>query len=547
MINRTIALTKVFLKSLFIKRNDKKKKIGKYILYGLLIAYLIGVIVVGSKMLIDLLRTMRQTKVFIGFILSANIFMALFLTIVASVQVLYFSKDNLSVLPLPVRPMEITAAKINTLLAYEYMEEALLGLLPLAVYGVLTHQPLWYYPLMIIVLLLVPVVPLCVASFLVIALMSVSGKLRNKKLTQYITMILGIGLSVGISMFSSRMGSSSDTEMMDMLVHANGFLDKFRSLLPNLRFGIDTLVDGNMLSLFLLLLLSAGVYVLTVIASQKLYFKGMIGSLFDSSGISSKKIDEKKAYKSTGLSVSYVMKEFKSYLRRPTFVVQLIMPCVLLPLLMVGLMYVNMKRGFESQGLDIGFLISDLTSSPDMMRYFFGAVLLFVFFNVMYVFICVIAVSKDGKDAYFMKQIPVPFWKQVLYKAIPDILAVLFSTLLVLVCAGVLFKVPLSILIECMIIAIPFSVLHGALILFDLRAPKLTWTNELEIAKKNLRVFIPIGIDVGNMIIIALLVFLAKLSPVVTTAILFAVYTLIAVLLWGYIRRKDNALAEAIW
>ncbi len=543
MIRRTLILTRVFLKSLFT--GAKGKKIGRYILYFFLFAYLIGLLGFGSYYMINLLKSFRQVKVFAGLVLSANVFLALFLSLISSISVLYFSNDNLSVLPLPVRPMEITAAKINTLLVYEYLEELLFGVIPLGVYGVMTYQPVTYYLVLIPVLILLPIVPLCLACFLIIALMSVSGKLRNKNVTQVLTMLVAIGFSVGLSFFINT--HNSDQAMMEMLIHANGLLEKFRSLLPTLRFAIDTLLERNMLSLLLLLIISVIFYAVTVLASQKLYFKGMLGSLFSSAGISSKKIDTKTAYKTRGLEVSYVLNEFRTYIRRPVFLVQLFLPCVILPVLMVVLMYFGMKNGFESSGEDMSVLLSEVLLDPSSAGYFFAGSLLLVFFSCMYCFLSVVAISKDGKDASFMKTIPVPFERQVFCKALPDILMTLFSALLALIPGVILFKIPLYMCALCLLVLVPFSILHGALIIFDLRAPKLDWSNEMEIVKRNMRMFIPMGICMGNMAAVAFLLFYYGLSPVTGSLILFAVYSLIAVLLWWYIRKRGAELASAIY
>ena len=94
-----------------------------------------------------------------------------------------------------------------------------------------------------------------------------------------------------------------------------------------------------MLSLCLLIVVSAAAYVLVCVFGQKPYYRGMLGSLYSSSGVSDRKIDEKSAYRSRGLPFSYVMKEIRVYLRRPTFFVQLILPCLIIPAFMMGITY----------------------------------------------------------------------------------------------------------------------------------------------------------------------------------------------------------------
>ncbi len=545
MISNVLSLTKVFLKSVYSDSGTKKKKTGKILLYGFLFLYLGGLAGFFSVEMINFLKDMRQTHVFLGFIVAANVMMCLFLTILSSINVLYFSKDNLDVLPLPLTPSEITAAKLNVIIIYEYLEEIFLGLIPMVIFGVMTGQPFYYYLIMVIVLLMLPVVPVCLASLLTMLLMSFSRKFYNKKVFQIFSMLIALLFAASVSFFSGR-ATGDERELIIMMMKANGMVEVFKKILPTVRFAVDALLDAKILSLLLLILVSAGVYALMVLFSHKLYFRGMLGSLFSSSGISRKKIDETKAFNSRGLLTTYVGKEWKTLLRSPMYLVQIILPVLILPVFITAISYFSFSSGLKESGLEASALLKDVLADPEMRGIVFIVLFLYTLFTSMYSFLPALAISKDGKDAAFMRSIPVPFYKQILYKCVPDVQLTLLAALIIQLIAVLLFQVPLWMAALVMLIMIPYSTAHSAIILFDLRAPKLNWSNEVEIVKRNFRTMIPVGFAMGNIALIAAAFFALKLDFIPLCFILFALYTLLSGLFYLYIRKKDFALAAHI-
>ena len=542
MWKRIKSLTKLFLKTTFHFNPGKKKKKGSIILYALLFAYLIGIVIYGSYEAVDFLKGIQQEKAFAAIIIMANMLLALVVMLIGSLNVLYYSTDNLAVLPLPVKAGEIVAAKLNSLIAYEYIETALIGLLPLSVYGVLTGQSWIYYVLMIVVLAILPVIPVCISACLIIFLMSFTKGLRNKRLVQLFTMLLALGFSCSVSFISSSVRSEAD--VMAFFNQVNGLVEVYKSVLPNVSWAVSALLDRNILSLLILIAVSALIYVLSVLFSQKFYFKGVLSSLFSSGGIHKKKVDEKTSFKSQGLPLTYILKEFRIYLRRPTYLVQLLLPTLVVPVLMLVVFYFSAKQGMEGSGMSMDLFTEMIRGYEPIV---FGCVVMVLLFNTMYSFLSVVAISKDGKDAAFMKTIPVPLWEQVLYKAVPDMLMVLFDSVVTILIVSFILKLRVLVIILLFLVMIPFSFFHGAFIYFDLRAPKLYWHNDLEIVKRNFRVMIPIAVHMVFIALVAILTFVAEMEMVPLAVLLTLVFSLLAFLSCLFLYKKADALAKAIY
>ena len=168
-----------------------------------------------------------------GFILIQSIF--------SSISLLYFSKDNEYILPLPVKPSQIIIAKTNIILFIEYFIEIIIGFIPLILYGILTMQGPIYYIFMIIVLLIIPIVPIIISSLFVMIIMSFSKFARNKNKFQVIATIFLIVFIMLMSFVSSSSNNPSQEEIIQMVTKANGMTTMIKGYFPTLSFAIDAL------------------------------------------------------------------------------------------------------------------------------------------------------------------------------------------------------------------------------------------------------------------------------------------------------------------
>ena len=538
MWNNIVQLTKVSVISNFSSTGKKKNPTVKIISYILLFVYVGWAVGMLSKQIINGLLSIHQEKAFISLICMAVITITLFASIMTSLNVLYFSKDNLHLLPLPLRGKEILTAKLNVLLVYSYMEELMLGFVPMYIYGYMTGQPFSFYLMVIPVMILLPILPMVLSSAIIILIMSFTGGIRNKSLVQLVTAVSGIMITLGISFSSSSL--SSEEEAMAALNTANSLAKMYEKLFPSIPLAMKSL-DNSLLGLLGLFLLTAIVFVLFIVLLEKPYNKGMTGSLFSSSGVSDKKLDEKTAYRSAGLTRSYIAKEWKVYLRNTTFFVQLILPALLLPPVMVFALYNAMRSG----GAEVFNMMEDLLIDPRYRGYIYTGFLLASVFSTMYIYISLLAVSKDRHDAYLMKTFPIPFYKQLLYKASVDMALCFFSCMASAVLIVIFVKLPLSFLIAAIPVLALFSILHGFMIILDVRDPKLTWTNEIEVAKRNMKMMLSLVYTFTGMAIIAILGFLFHANIVVLTITMSTLCFILCRVSYRYMKRKDLSLADS--
>ena len=330
-----------------------------------------------------------------------------------------------------------------------------------------------------------------------------------------------------------------------MLVEANGMVDLLKGYFPTLDYAISSLTsDSSYVALFevlkILILTIIGTFAYIFIA-QKIYFKGLVGNLFSSSKRKTVKIDEKK-YKDSRLYKSYIAKEFKCLIRNPIFFLQCLLPAVLIPILMIALVVLEMKNYNAS-------LINEQLKSFNTNTYIIACVILSVIqFFSMFIYISITAISRDGKNAVFMKYIPVSLYKQYIYKCIPNIVMGSITSIISIVVANIILKLDMLMIVLVFIAAIIMNVAESIiLIIIDLKRPKLEWDSEYAVVKQNFNLIFPMIISMIAIFIIILAgVFLTNINVYIGIIILSLIFAIILYFANMYLYKNQNRLASRI-
>lgn len=555
MKNKVISLTKVIFKNSFqnmetaksVNENKNKKSKSMIILYIFVFLYLAGIMGVFSNGLIKELMAINQEQMFLGLILLVIAGFVLIQSIFSAINILYYSKDNEYILPLPIKPSQIIAAKTNVLLITEYFIVAIIGLIPLVIYGVLTSANVLYYISMLIVLIIFPIIPVLISSLLVLIVMSFAKFTKNRNRFQLIATILVL---VAVCILSFTVGDSSTTpeELVGMVTQANGLVEMLRGAFPTLGMAIDSLTNvslGNqILNLLLLVVTTAVIYFIYMLIGQKLYLKGAVGNLA-SGKKTKKKLDETKAFKKSSLTKTYVGKEFKTLLRNPVFFMQCVLPAILFPILMIVVTFAGIKGEQNDTTVDVTSMITNKTSV-----YLGIGILCAIQFFLMFIYVSATAISRDGQNAVFMKYIPVSLMKQVDYKVMPNIIMTTIMSVITIIIVEYLFRLPIIYLLLITIAGIIMGVLQSYIsIIVDLKKPKLEWSSEYAVVKQNMNLIWPVILGLLNItVIIILSVILGKfVNSYILTIIIAIVYLLLTIVVRDYIQKNVSKLFEKIY
>ena len=552
-MDKVIKLTKIFLKNSFSNMDARMgistKSKSKILIYGILFLYFAGLIIFLGYNLLDGLIAIHQETIFVGMILFMIFGLGIIQTIFSSINILYFTKDSEYLLPLPLKPYQIILARTNVMLIAEYVIIFLIGFIPLVMYGILTGAGIVYYLTMILAVILVPILPVLLISMLVMFIMSFAKLTKNRNRFQLFATLLVLAIIIAISISTSGMKQDlTNEEMAQMVVKANGMIELVKGYVPTVDYLMEALTTNSLFTAIVEVLKTLGItiigFIVYMLIAQKIYFKGLVGNLFGGGASSSNKEINQKEYRNSKLYKSYVGKEFKNMARNPVFLMQCLIPAVLIPIIMVVVVY----AGLNSDGMGLEQITKMLQQMPTNTFIIACAILGVIQFFTMFIYISITAISRDGENAVFMKYIPVPLYKQYLYKIIPNIIMNIVTIIITLGMAEYLLNLPAITLIALFIVATIMGILQSiAMIIVDLKRPKLNWDSEYAVAKQNLNLVFPVLLAMLNIAIMVGLVFLLKdINVYIGVGLLGILYIVVTVVTNKYLYNKQYELANKI-
>ena len=551
-MSKVIELTKVFLKNSFTKykgtSNKKEKTIGKKILTGigiaLLVAYMMGVFGFISYEMINSLNAVGQPAVFLGIALLSIAVLLLIQTLIASMNLFYFSKDLEYILPLPLKPHEIVIAKFNTLIVTEYITIFTFLLAPMILYGIITSAGALFYLYALIVMLVFPILPALISCILVMIVMCFSNITKNKEKFQTIATIVLIVSVIFVEMQLTGTEQVTSEEQLQMLTQFNGMVEQVDDYFITLGDSINALINYNNISgihsLLKLIVITSVSYIAFILISQKLYFKGAIGATYSGNKKRGKGANGLK-YKKQHVGLTYVKKEFTILFKNSIFFIQCILPAILMPLIVLvsSIAGAGGMEELENQGIQDVQIVNTIGLCVII------GINAFLF---MMNFISVTAISRDGENATFMKYIPLDLEKQCLYKIIPAIIMSMITSCIIIITASVMFKTTILFAVTNLIIVLLLSVLYSYLmIIVDLKRPKLKWDSEYVVVKQNMNMLFEFALSLAIMIILGIVGFVLKDVNYLITAVVIIIPLILGIYaVRKYISKNQVKLFEKV-
>lgn len=545
-MNKIVSLTKVLIKNSFQKYNENNKNkniVGKVILYILLGAYLMGIFAFLSYGLISTLKQANQESMFIGIFLLGLALLTIIQSIISATNVFYFSKDIEYILPLPLKPKEILISKLNVILITEYIMEIIFAVTPITIYGILTLQGPMFYIISLLVLIVFPIIPILIATFIIMIIMSFSKRFKNKDRFRLIAPLIGIILAVIMSFSLSGTTNYSEEDLLNSLKQANSMVEMVSDNLPIIKPAINAIVNSSFVEFLKLLGITLILYIVFILIGNKIYFRGVIGNL--SSGTKKGKEVKLKKIKTNSIGKSYIIKEFKVLLKNPIFFIQCVLPSVLMPIIFLGIFIVTLNTNNSQEALnEFKSVLGIYIETPIGL----AIIISVTEFLTSMLYIAPTVISRDGQNAIFMKYIPISYYKQLIYKGIPNIFFGTITSTIVIAFIYILAKPSLLFLLTVFIINLILLILQTLLMeLVDLRKPKLEWTTEYAVVKQNLNLLWPVVLNLLEIGIIFIISILLNFTNYLLTAIiLIAIHIIITYFVNKYMYKNQNELFNKI-
>lgn len=505
-----LSLAKVFIRSLSMTKPSTKKQM---IVTKILLAFVSLIIILPFVVVSGLfVYTVTNSLVEYNYETIGLEFMCILLcvfTFIFSFSVvlneLYFTSDIENLLPLPIRARQIVGAKVASIFCAESLVQLLVIFFSVVGFFFALGLPFKNFLLGILGMVTLPIIPIIYCSIISLLIMSFTRLIKNKETIRKV----GLGFVLVILMlFVYFLGALQN---FDLELYIEGFvngdqtfLHVMRGILPHINLFIDTLVTGSVSSLFLYILVNIGFIVILLGLADVCYFKGVIGLSSKDTATKKSSSNILKNIKVEEPTNSYFKKEVRTLFRTPSYFLN----CILINFIWPIFVYVICKLKFPDLTLSE---LKNLVTSTD------NNTLIIIFMFVIGVSILLPALnsiasssfSREGKNFYFMKYIPMDYSSQVYVKLLVSFIIAfigvnVFSLIFYLVIG---LKVSISfIFLIISFLAVLFICSLG--IIIDSINPKLVWDDELNALRENSNNFIVMGISIFMFIVLAGLCYL---------------------------------------
>lgn len=554
-------LTKIFLKSAYQDINiinKETKKINKRSVFVWLILIVSLALFYISNEIIKALVSSGYPEVFLSIYFLVLAIFIMFQTILVCTNIFYFSKDIELILPFPIKPVNLLIAKFNTLICTLYVSEAIFGIIPICIYGILTHSTLLFYIYAVLIFIFFPVFLALVLSIIMMFVMKISKFIKNKEIFQtIITLLLVTSIFiVEYNVINNIFIQNKEIEIVennfqiaDKLIEFNNKIETSNKLFLVINPAVKVLKNNNLQNIFeiiKIILIDFITFIIFIFIGKKTYLKDILKNTSYLIKTSNKGINLYKKCKKNIIFKAYIKKEFKNLFRNSMVFMQCVYPMIISLITVIIISIILLPK------------LNEVLNNPDIKQLIgnleFDLSIVYIILSGIQVLFMIspaslTSISRDGKNAGFMKYIPISYFRQILYKGLPQIF---INSISVIIIIGILYYAFPSIgIVNVLLVFISSMILNVlnsySMIIVDLLNPKLEWDSEYEILKQNNNRYFQYAFTV---IVILILVYLNKVLEginlnlaIIITSIVFLFILIIELIL---IKIRENKLMKKI-
>lgn len=446
-----------------LSAGENRKKAWGFLVLIIFVVFLMLTVALGySHLLGSALKSVGALEVLPAlFVTVASIF-SLISVLFTTKGILFAFKDFDMQMSYPISARKIVASRIAILYIYELFYTVIIMVPSLSVYAWLASPGAAFYPIALIALFFIPVIPIVIGVFLGTLISIATARFRRANAARTILLFLFSFLIMAIS-FAMQNVTADAAEFLK-----NTMLSLYRRYPPVMLYA--KALSGDILNTFYFIAVSLVLFVL---------FSLTVGKIFNKVNTKITAVYTRRSYKLTGIRKSGVqsalfIKELKTYFSSALYVLNTAFGMIILLIASVAVIVLG------PEGLENILKVSlPTTLIADIMPF---AICLIISLSSS----SAVSVSIEGSRFWLLKTLPVSHRHIFIAKIgvnlaitvpVTIISAVLFSLALKPGTATVVFMF-LTPLIYCLFIS-------AAGLTVNLFTPKLKWKNEAEVIKQS--------------------------------------------------------------
>ncbi|HHW99009.1 MAG TPA: hypothetical protein GX738_05175 [Firmicutes bacterium] len=480
-------------------RIRKREKIWQPLLMALLLLYSFGVLsFMFSRLASGLVMAgmqFGQPEIAFTIAIVAIQLVVLIMGLFLVISTFYFSSDLSILVPLPLRPSYIFTSKLATVLINELLTAAFFFVPTVIAYTRFAGGNLVYWLTLLIVFLLVPMLPLAIASVLALGLMKVINR-RHRDTLMVIGSLIIVSLSLGLNFFIQASVGDNPAALEEILASRFGLIETVGSRFPGSVWATKAIAlagtGEGWLNLGLFLAMTAVAMLLLMALSEKLFYAGLIGG--DEVSRKSKQLSQAQweAQTSPGsVFAALFWREWKLFIRTPIFALNGFLGALVMPIALI------MPFFAQGRGGQLTELMVLVHTEPGSTALTLGVAAIIILLGAMNT-IASTSISREGKLFYISKMIPVPAETQARAKLTHAFVGTIISAVPITAFYIFFIKPSLVNVVAAVLIGLSGSLLGLAVGLYiDMRWPRLHWTNPQHAVKNNFNAVIPMFLEMA--------------------------------------------------
>ncbi|MDD6205039.1 MAG: hypothetical protein PUC05_08620 [Firmicutes bacterium] len=522
----------------FMARSDPKefkKNITVLIVLAVALAPMYGLYLITAGSITAAFAALEMQRALFTLAFTAFCAVGLVFGLFSMISRLFLCRDNEFYAMLPVKQSTVYAVKVTRLYITQLIF-AFLFLTPITVCYGLTSGDIPAIFIGFLMILIIPSVPLLIASLLSVLFMPLTAYAKNReRAAMIISTVFMLLIVTGQMLLSRNMPEEIDQAYIMALLQGNSeFINSLSGIFPPAAW-MACAVTGTqrLLNLALSVLTAVGGGFLAWLIAGRLYYRGMQAQL---EGHRGKHKKAQLASRSSAVAAVF-KKEWRVITKTPVYAMNALSGAVVLPLMCIIIGLSSGDRGSLRLAGEVDIWLAALIAGAFMG--FMGTI------NTG----GATMITREGKSFFVLKMIPVDLRTVVKGKLLCSLSINLISILPSAIIIAVLFISPVSAL-AAFVIAMLIGVSDSCIcMLFDCYRPKLDWSSPQVAIKQTLNsgmcmlvsmaLIVALSV-VGVLMGIALGAFAAAATIIVLLAVSSAVLCRLAVSKGAAMLQKIN-------
>ncbi len=502
-INNTYGLSAIKYK-LKNKRERWQLILIPIIILSILPSYYL--LVSGIYRLYDTFLYIGQKAMFLLYGILATQLILFFTGLLYVLSKYYFSNDLNILIPLPLKARDIISAKFVTMMVHEYLTSLPIVLPFIITYGVKGNEDLIYWLYSLILLLFIPVIPLSLASIIIMAFMkftNIKGKKDLLRIIGYFVMIvLLIAFQLKIQSITEKALVNEEDFLYKLVTDSSLLVKRLGLAFPPSMWAALSLNNYMKLTGLFYTMLFVGtsllVFAIMVVLSERVFLAGLIGNLEVHTSSGSGKVKASAFSRSYPVYLTVALKEIKLLLRTPIYLFNSVGGVVILPIIFILSIFMEEAAPVEQLSLLIG-QYSDIINLIGI-----GYVTALGIIN------CVgcTTFSREGKNLWLHRTMPIEIRAQIFGRILSSLFVQLIGIVVLLVCLAYMGLINIKSVLWITVLGLLGSIVMTELgMIIDIYRPLLDWDNPQKPMKQNLNVLISMALGSLYIFLIGFLVY----------------------------------------